>query len=223
MAKSIGMDMVAWADALDSGKYKPRIAEDLGKARGANLRVPTFIVNGRRAGGTIALVALLDAALKKGGRRVPTLASPAPDPARLRQYGATGAQMFLLEPRDDAWAARNEQQIGPMIERDLRALDPLIGGVRFECKAQQCRARWQPGGIGTGVIRAFLRRMYLGEFERGPESATPELYFSNGASAVGAREEMFTRLKSRRPGMLYSLRTGRTTIEGLPVDRVPKE
>jgi RNA polymerase sigma factor (sigma-70 family) len=221
-AKELGID-AAITEAVDSGRYRARVTEDLERVKDAKLHPGDFIVNGRRAEGTIALVALVDAAVKKAGRRPPPLPAPSDPPGSLNldRYQVTLAQRFLLEPRNEASASPIEKQLAPLMERDLATIDPTAGGFKLECRTQVCRARWAPGRLPTQATRAFLQELYLGQ-PASRSASTPETYLSARPS-MAVQGDLVTRIKSRRAGVLYGWRTGRTKIDGLPLERLPKE
>jgi hypothetical protein len=182
-AREIGLDVEDFKAALDDGRFRDRIAQD--QQQLLELRMgqpPVFIVNGRRADGPVALVQLVEAALRRAGRKVPPppppapvgvmgpagppggpLGGPLPDERRIAMF-LSPAQRFHQEARDEAWAAAVEKQLGPLVAADLRALDPEVAAIKLECRTRQCRLRWRPATNAGGTITsAFVRRVYAAQ------------------------------------------------------------
>jgi hypothetical protein len=228
-AREIGLDVEDFKAALDGERHRARVAEDLERAQQAGLRRrPTFVVNGRRADGTTALVLLVEAALKKAGHTPPPL-----PPAGIRAATRGGAlaglplgQRFHATARDEAFDGAIEKELAPLVARDLRALDPDVSAVKVDCRSGVCRISWRPGKEGGAALPQFVRAVYRGE-RRDPAGAEDAAYLALrepiGAGAPPSAAEAAARLRSRRAAILYSLRTGRTQEPGLPTDRLPKE
>ena len=230
-AAEIGLDVQDFRTALDDGRYRAKVTDDVELFRQAGLRErPLFVVNGRRAEGRVALVQLVDGALKKAGVKPPPL-GPA-NPGRIvgrdgrpqnMMMGLTMPQRFHLEPRDEAWAAAVEKEVAAVAERDLRALDQRMS-VRVECRTSICRLRLR-SARAAGAGAAFLKQVYGAQLlstVTAPE-AHGYLRMQDGPNPVPAAEAI-ARLRSRRAGFLFSLRTGRTKPEpDLPVAKLPPE
>jgi hypothetical protein len=193
---------------------------------------PLFVVNGRRADGRVALVQLVEAGLKKAGIKPPAL--PEAAPARMIAGPGGGApqpmimglstpQRFHLEARDDSWAAAVEKQLVPLVERDLRAVDQGMA-VAVECKSMFCRLRVRSAKSGPAGA-AFVKQVYGAELLPGVSGAETQGYLRlrDGREMVTA-DDSIARVRSRRAGVLFSLRTGRVKPEAdLPVGKLPHE
>jgi RNA polymerase sigma factor (sigma-70 family) len=232
-AAEIGLDVEEFRTALDDGRYRAKVTEDVELFKQAGLRErPLFVVDGRRADGPVALVQLVDAGLKKAGLKPPPLgpANPGrilgPDGrSRAMLMGLSTPQRFHLEPRDDGWAAAVEKEAAVVVERDLRALDQDMSVV-LECKRSLCRVRLRSARSAPAGA-AFLKQVYGAELRStitGPE-AHGYLRLRDGPDpGTATATESIARLRSRRTGMLFSLRTGRTKPEAdLPLARLPRE
>jgi RNA polymerase sigma factor (sigma-70 family) len=230
-AAEIGLDVQDFRTALDDGRYRTKVNEDVELFRQAGLRErPLFVVNGRRADGRVALVQLVDGALKKAGLKPPPL-SPA-HPARITgrdgrplnvMLGLTMPQRFHLEPREDAWAGAVEKEVTAMAERDLRALDQKMS-VQVECRTSICRLRLRSASAASAGA-AFLKQVYGAQLLS--TVAAPEahgyLRMQDGPNPMPAPEAN-ARLRSRRAGFLFSLRTGRVKPDpDLPMTKLPRE
>lgn len=205
--------------ALQAGHARERVLEDADRCRQAELRGShVFLVDGRRAAGTLALVQLIDGALKRARRPLPSLG--APKLAATAFPDATLPQRFLLAPRDEAGGSVGRALAG-VLEPDAKALDPAARNVEVECRGEACRVTWRPGAGGANAVRAYFRKVLSGTSVR----AWPaQVYFSPFTSRAGrSPEEVVAQLRSRRAGIIYSLRTGRTSMAEVPVERLPKE
>jgi RNA polymerase sigma factor (sigma-70 family) len=216
-ATEIGLHMDDFRAALDSGRYRPKVQEDLDLLAQANWRDrPLFVVNGRLADGPVALLQLVETGLQKAGIKLAVL-----PPARLVSPVPT-AQAFPLEERDASWADRVENELSPLLERDLRTVDPTVVGVKLECRRQLCRLVFR-SATARPALRGFVKQVYGAEL---PAAGPPdEAYLSlrNGRDLITARDAI-ARLRSRRATVLYSLRTGRTPPDqNLPLARLPRD
>jgi hypothetical protein len=232
-AAEIGLDVDEFKTALDDGRYRAKVAEDVELFRQAGLRErPLFVVNGRRADGRVALVQLIDTGLKKAGVKPPPLgpANPGrmvgPDgKPREMIMGLSTPQRFHLEPRDDSWAAALEKEAAAVVERDLRALDQGMS-VSLECKRSLCRVRLRSAKAAAAGA-AFLKQVYGAELLSTITAPEVQGYLrlrDGPGPEVATATESIARLRSRRTGMLFSLRTGRTKPEpDLPLAKLPKE
>ena len=236
-AGALGMDVQDFLAALENGTFRGKVAEDLELFTQAGLRDrPTFLVNGRRADGPVALVQLVEAAIKKAGKKVPPL--PEAQPARAATSMGPGVplspadslamvlsvpQRFHIETRDEGWAGPLEKGLAPQLERDLRAVDEKVAGVRLECRSTLCKLRFRPGKAAGAAAVALAQQIY----GFGPKTGAgpdEQLYMPLRGRDGSPAQDSIAKLKSRRSGILYSLRTGRTKPKPeLPLDRLPKQ
>jgi RNA polymerase sigma factor (sigma-70 family) len=225
LAAEIGLEVQDFRSALDSGRFRAKVAEDVAMFTQANLRDrPTFVVNGRRADGTVALVQLVEGAIKKAGLKPPPLPEAAPDAAAALTMSLSDPQRFHVETRDEAWASALEKLIAPQLERDLRAVDAKVGGVKLECRTSVCKLRFRPGKASGQAALSLAQQIY----GFGPKtSGGPDelLYLPvRGGFEPASPQDSAAKLKSRRSSNLYSLRTGRTRPKAdLPLDRLPRQ
>ena len=234
-AAEIGLDVEDFRASLESGRFRAKVAEDVQMFAEANFRDrPTFVVNGRRADGPVALVQLVEGALKKAGLKPPPLPEARPVPGIMGPNGPlpesevigmslSTPQRFHIETRDEAWAGALEKQIAPELERDLRAVDAKVAGVRLECRTNLCKVRFRPGKASGQAAVALAQQVY-GFGSKIAAGADEQLYVSlRGGRDPATAQDTVAKLKSRRTAILYSLRTGRTKPKAdLPVDRLPK-
>ena len=218
------------ATALDDGRYRKKVAEDVELLERAGLRErPLFVVNGRRADGR-------DRAGAAGGGGAARRPGSSRRPARVQGparrgaprgpmiLGLTTPQRFHLEPRDEAWAASVEKPLAQMAERDLRAIDPGMAAVQVECRSDLCRLRFRPGKERHAAV-AFLRQVYRADLPVpavGGETLA-YLHVRDARQAVSG-DDSVAALRSARTTRLYSLRTGRLPPDpDLPLERLPRE
>ena len=241
IAGELGLDLDAFRAALEGTHIRSRVEDDVKRVVEAGFRGgPAFVVNGRCADGPVALVLLVEGALKAAGRVPPPL--PAPTVVARPQSLAgvlSSAQLFFVEPREEAWAATIEQQLGPVVLRDLRAIDPGVTGVKIECKTSLCRIRWKHSKKRL-ALRAFTEQVYragwidprvqVEEVHMAVREQRAYVYGPGAPTAVERNapqettEASLARFKSRRAASLFGLRTGRTKArEDLPVELLPKE
>ncbi len=144
-AAEIGLRLDDFRTALDEGRYRNKVLEDADLlAQAALTSRPLFVVNGRRADSRIALVQLVETALKKAGIR-PPLFPATPDAVIRPPVDASTPQWFHFEARDEGWAARVERALAGIAQRDLRAVDPAVEAVAVDCKSRVCRLRFRSG------------------------------------------------------------------------------
>jgi RNA polymerase sigma factor (sigma-70 family) len=242
--KAAGLDPDELRAAVNSGRYRAQVQEEGEALAGAKLGDTAFVVNGRVAEGTVALLQLVEAAIKKAGKKPPPWPTPpnVKEPAGL--YGQKGPpggvlfmpsmplmhltarQLFAVEPRDDAFAGALEKQLGPLIEKDLRAVEPKLVASKLDCRTTMCRLSWQAGKGDPKVLGGTVGFLYG---QPGGGRAEPnERYLMLRSSGPGqdtpTAEAIVAKVKSRRSTLLYNLRTGRATPPtGLPAERLPKE
>ncbi len=231
IAQSVGLDLADLRAALDEKRFQPAIEQDREAIRASKLEGPfAFVVNGRAAESPVALVQLVDAAIRRAGRKPPP--RPAPpfpivtnpsdpgyEPQKLMMQ-LSMRQLFAHEPRDSAWATAVEKALGPMIDRDLRGIEPGLASTTLECRSNLCRLRWSPGKGDEKAITVGARTLYP-SFGR----PTPgELYMALRSGTVRTVEDSISRIKSRRSTVLYNHRTGRVSGKlPFPAERLPKE
>jgi hypothetical protein len=204
-------------------------------AREAHLvRFPAFIVDGRVAAGTVALVQLVETALEKKGRApaaaargteavVTNPAAPGYDAPQLLR-SLTVPQLFVLEPRDAEWAAVVEKELAPIVLSDASVVDRAARGVSFECHATICRLRARMTRQGHSPLFRYVGGTYKPrDMVLRPDGA--DWYFDlRGQPLPKPAAEAAASFKSRRASMLYNFRTGRTAPgPDLSVERLPKE
>jgi hypothetical protein len=223
-AGALGLDVDEFRAALDDGRARKTVEDDVALHRQAGFTSrPAFLVNGRRAEGMSALVQLVEAGLKKAGKKVtPVGRAPAP-PDRDGMRGVaelTGPQSFFVEPRDDAWATAVEKQLGPVLASDVRTLDPKASAFRFDCKSVYCRLRWRQGKE-TRAVDGYVQAVYGSTAgPHGPQDG--QLYLRVGDKRQA--EADVKRFLSRRAAFLFNVRTGRAPVPpGLEAARMPKE
>jgi hypothetical protein len=101
-----------------------------------------------------------------GGPRLETNPAAADyDPARLGK--AVGVDtLFKAEPRSEAWAARVERELGPVLESSLKSAIPELISFQFECRTTVCALRWAlaPGSGGDVNLktREAVRQLFPG-------------------------------------------------------------
>jgi hypothetical protein len=71
------------------------------------------------------------------------------DPRRLMQLGASAAEIYSREPRNEGWATGMEK--GALADglADLRVLVPELTGIRVECRTRACLVSWPSLGRET--------------------------------------------------------------------------
>ena len=76
----MGLDLADLRAALEEKRFQPAIEQDREAIRAAKLEGPyAFVVNGRQAESPVALAQLVDAAIRRAGRKPPPRpASPIP-------------------------------------------------------------------------------------------------------------------------------------------------
>jgi RNA polymerase sigma factor (sigma-70 family) len=222
-AAEIGLHLADFRTALDEGRYRNLIAADaelLGQA-GLTGR-PLFVVNGRRAGGRIALVQLVETALLKAGIKVPRL--PETQPGRFRPpEDVSTAQWFHFDKRDQSWAPAVERELARIVEPDLRSVDPAIKAVEVACKSVVCRLLFRAGEQRHAAN--FARQVYGAKLWRPAAGAVDHAYLilRDGPDRRMTAEETVTSLRTRRSGLIFSLRTGRLQPDAdLPLARLPR-
>jgi protein-disulfide isomerase len=230
IAQEIGLDLDDFRAALDDGRYRAGLAEDQEAQRAAKIAGAGFVVGGRLADGTTALAQLVETAIKKAGRRPPprTAAGPAPetnprqpgyDPQRLLMH-LSARQLFAGEPRDDAWAAAVEKELAPLVDRDLRAVEPKLASTAVDCRSTLCRIGWRAGRADEKAVAAAADYLFGGNGAQRPG----ELYLVLRTDVSKSAADSLVRLRSRRATLIYNQRTGRLTSKPrFPVERLPKE
>ena len=222
-AAEIGLDLADFRTALDEGRYRNLIAADaelLGQA-GLTAR-PLFVVNGRRTGGRIALVQLVETALRKAGIKAPRL--PETPPGRVRPpVDVSTAQWFHFQERDQSWAPAVERELARIVEPDLRSVRSGDQGGRGRVQ--------EPSSVGCASGRESSRtRPTLPDRSTEPgcgarlpaPSTTPTSACATARTGRTTAEETVIRLRTRRSGLLFSLRTGRLQPDAdLPLARLP--
>jgi protein-disulfide isomerase len=222
--------------SLNSGRYRAAVLEEAEALRGTKVGESAFVVNGRIADGTVALLQLVEAGIKKAGQKPPPWPTPPtlPEghPARniqpMLSMHMSGRQIFAAEPRDEVWAAPIEKELGPLMEKDLRAIEPKVSDVSLECKSSLCRLRWRAGKGDPKALASAVNFLYAlpsGGRPAFDESAYFLFLRSNisGTEQGATAESAIARIKARRSTMLYNVRTGRATAPGpLTAERLPK-
>ena len=231
IAQSVGLDLTDLRAALEEKRFQPAIEQDREAIRAAKLEGPfAFVVNGRQADSPVALAQLVDAAIRRAGRKPPARppatpgmvinpGDPAYEPQKLMNQMSM-RQLFGYEPRDSAWASAVEKQLGPMIDRDLRGIEPALASTTLECRSRLCRLRWNPGKGNDMAIAMGARTLYssFGRITKG------EMYMALRSGTVRTLEDSISRIKSRRSTVLYNYKTGRATGNlHFPIERLPKE
>jgi RNA polymerase sigma factor (sigma-70 family) len=229
VAKQVGLDEADLAAALEEGRYRSVVKEEIDLARSAHIGDAGLVVNGRLAESSVAAVQLVENGLRRAGVRVavrsqsPTLtpatapANGAYDPQRLLQT-LSPRQLFDLEQRDDPWANAVEKALAPLIESDLLALEPKLAGTTLACHFALCRLRWQPGRGDPRLIAEAARALYADD---GGRTSTAELYLLLRDSPRASAADSIARLESRRRSLLFNHRTGRpTNALPLPFERI---
>jgi predicted DsbA family dithiol-disulfide isomerase len=150
VARQIGLDEADLAAALESGRFRAAVLEDAPAFEEAGIHDYAFVVDGRLASGSTAAAQLIEDAIRKTGHEPPPRPGPAPKPSPGHVPDSDGLlatmsprQIFALEPRDDAWAAAVEEQLAPIVERDLRVVEPKLRDTGIDCRTSMCRVRWQ--------------------------------------------------------------------------------
>jgi protein-disulfide isomerase len=243
LAQEVGLDLDDFRAALDDGRFRAAALEEMDAINGARIGATAFVVNGRVADGTVALVKLVENAIRKAGRKPPAWPTGGMacetnpraagyDPSRLLMTGAVSPrQLFGYEPREEAWAGPIEKDLGAMIDKDLRAMEPKMAGSSLDCRTSLCRLRWKPGKGDPKLLERTVNFVY--QTSGGTRPAAPgsnELYLvvrgphGGGGTSGGTPEAVIGRIRSRRSTLLYNLRTGRVTQPPpIPLERLPKE
>jgi RNA polymerase sigma factor (sigma-70 family) len=241
-ARDAGLDVVELRAALYAGRYRARALEEGEALRGARIGDTAFVVDGRVADGNVALLQLIEAAITKAGHKPPPWPTgpTGKDPNGL--YGLKGPpggpifqppglsqlshrQAFAVEPRDEAWAAPIEKQLGPLITKDLRAVEPKLVDSKLECRSTLCRLTWQIGKGDPKVVAGAVNFIYAPGDGR-PDGAERYLVLRAGGPGQDppTADRTIARVKSRRSTVLYNLRTGRVEAPAdLSGARLPAE
>ena len=230
IAQQIGLDVADLNAALADQRFRDRIAEDNEAVQAADLRGFAFLVDGRRAEGATALAQMVEAAIRKSGRRPPprpknsaALATNPADPsydAQALMMHLNPRQLFGVEPRDSAWADAIEKVLRPMVERDLRGYEPKLASTTVDCRSTHCRLAIQAGKGNEADLIAAARYLYGAMQLRG----TKELFLGLRANGATAADVSLAKLHARRSTVIYNHRTGRARPNlGFPVARLPKE
>jgi RNA polymerase sigma factor (sigma-70 family) len=230
IAEKAGLDGADLQAALDDGRFRETSTQDIEASEAAGMNAFGFVVDGRKADGAVALVQLVEAAIRKSGHKPPpwpkadfTLVTDPTDPSydvqRLLIH-LSPRQIFALEPRDDVWAAAVEKRLGPIIERDLRGYDPQFGSARLACHSIMCRLDLQIGKANEAQVQSVVGYLY-GPM---PQRGATERYFVMRPNKSRSADESLARVISKRATIIYNHRTGRArTNLSFPVDRLPKE
>jgi hypothetical protein len=230
IAEKVGLDGADLQAALDDGRFREASAQDIEASEAAGMSAFGLVVDGRRADGAIALVQLVEAAIRKSGRKPPprpkadfTLVTDAADPSydvqRLLVH-LSPPQIFGLEARDEAWATAVEKSLGPIIEADLRGYDPQLASTRLECRSTMCRLGLQAGKANEANLQSVVGYLY-GPM---PPRGVKERYFVLRSNKSRSADESVARVKSKRATVIYNHRTGRARTDlSFPVDRLPKQ
>jgi hypothetical protein len=243
-ARAAGLDPAELRASLNAGRYRSQAEGEA--LRGIRLGDYAFAINGRLAEGNTALLHLVEAAIRKAGKKPPPwpTAPVGKDPGGL--YGVkvpagmpaprftipfahlSPRQTFAVEPRDEAWAAPIEKELGPLVEKDLRAVEPKLAGTNLECRSTICRLSWKPGKGDSKVVAGAANFIFLvpgGTRPGGPN----ELFLILRATVAGQErgktaDGAIASVKSRRSTVLYNVRTGRMNPPAsVPAERLPKE
>jgi protein-disulfide isomerase len=243
-ASKAGLDLADLRASLEERRFQRAIDRDLEAVRAAKLGLPAILVNGRLAEGAVALGQLVDAALRKAGRKPPERrklvrapvtgpqgmqgmqgtvvvpGEPGYEPQRLLMGHVTPRQLFAYEPRDSGWAGAVEKALGPVIDKDLRTVEPGLGSTTVECRTSLCRLRWRTGKADDKVVAAAARLLYA----PGARPTPGEVYLVLRSATIQSAEDAVARVKGRRSTVLYNHRTGRASGP-LPfaADRLPRE
>jgi RNA polymerase sigma factor (sigma-70 family) len=227
-AKEAGLDVDEFRAALEDGRYKNEVALEGKALNEARLPTPAFVVNGRYADGTVALVQLVEAAIKKAGEKAPPWPAGGPaldgtmEPWRLMSF-LRPAQLFAVERREDAWATPIEKALRPLIESDIMTFEPKTSAVSFECRTSICRLAWRSGKGGNDALRSRAMRHFYDSPNLGPSISANQHFLMVRTAAMKTAEGFIEHIKSRRSTRLFNLRTGRTAEPSLPPERLPKE
>jgi predicted DsbA family dithiol-disulfide isomerase len=233
LATEVGMDLGNLRAALDNGVYKARVEEDLRLAREANISpFPAFVVDGRLAASPVALVQLVESALRRRGRAVArprdqaaalevNPAAPGYDGRRLQPF-LTVAQIFTVEPRDNDWASAVEKDLAPVVLSDLKTIDPQATGA-FECHSTLCRLR--TSARKDGPTYRFVSSVYRPrEMVMRPPAGSDYFFDMRGQALHKPAAESAAAFRSRRSSVIYGVRTGRSSVNaGVPPERLPRE
>jgi hypothetical protein len=233
VAREIGLDEADLAAALESGRFRAAVMADEPAIEEAGIRDFAFLVDGRVANGSTALAQLIEEAIRKTGHEPPLRPRPEPQkspgvPGAVRDSDGLLAtlrprQVFALEPRDDAWAKAVEEQLGPLVERDLRTIEPKLLATGIDCRTTMCRVHWRIGKGDSRWLRTFAYGFYSGDTIGTERDLDEHLVVVRRPGETNPNDGV-ARIKARRATMIYSLRTGRP-VNGLrfPVERLPKE
>src|SRR5205814_6856131 len=85
--------------------------------------------------------------------------APGYDPRKLETV-LTTPQLFALEPRDAAWAATLEEDLGPLMASDIATVERTARGVAFDCHTTICRLRARAPHEGQTPLYRFVGGVY---------------------------------------------------------------
>jgi hypothetical protein len=232
IARSIGLDVADLRATLEEKRFQEVIDQDREAVRAAKLNRPfAFVVNGREAESPAALLQLVEAAIRRAGRKPPARPVPAlpvvtnptePGYEPQRLVGQLSLrQIFALEPRDSAWAREVEKALGSLVDRDLRGIEPALASTTLECRTSMCRVRWNAGKGSEQAIAVGARTLYR---SFGPPGKGGELYMVVRSGTTRTAEDSIASVRGRRSTELYNYKTGRATGKlPFPTERLPKE
>ena len=235
VARRIGLDRDDLAAALEGRRFQPLLEEEASALDGAGIHEAAFVVQGRLASSSAALVQLVEDAIRKAGGQPPP--RPMPDPGAATTNPGDGRydserllatmsarQIFDLEPRDPAWAGAVEEQLAPLVARDLRAVEPAVRATGIECRTTICRLHWKNGAQEASWPGRFAHFFYSGvNVPASPDPGEHHLFLRRPGESTP--DPGVARLKVRRASVIHSLRTGRPTngLRRWPLGRLPTD
>jgi RNA polymerase sigma factor (sigma-70 family) len=232
LGAGVGLDAADLRAALDEGRFRAAALDEAEALRAAGIRSTGFAVDGRLADGSVALVQLVETAIRKAGRRTPPRPqqtieanprAPGYQPQLLMMY-MSAKQLYANEPRDDAWAGAVEKEMSPLVSRDLRGIDPKLAGAELQCRTTMCRLSWRASRGNEAAVAAAARYLYAGAGAIGQPDAIYLPLRNPARPGPLPVAEAVAALKARRNTQIYNQRTGRANAAlPFPADRLPRE
>jgi hypothetical protein len=129
------------------------------------------------------------------------------DPMRFRLVVHT-RDIFAQEPRSNSWSATIEQNLQPMLARDLKEMVPAVTDIAIECRTSICKFTWQGPAELNLQISTIVRALYGGA--GGAHGQTPnEFYAVFRGGFIGLEDDpeaVIRKLIAQRANVLKGLR-----------------
>ena len=89
-------------------------------------------------------------------------------------FGLSMPQWFHRDKRHEAWAAAVEKELAPLVEHDLRGIDPGVQ-TRVECRSALCRLEVR-SERARPALAAFVKQVYEAEVRGGKAGSDTQAY-----------------------------------------------